>query len=119
MFTEVNFGRNPRKMWGRNNRRAIRHALRYRQTAPPLFKRDGDCNYEVFINSIQGPPFQAKYKKSRNTPLRAGFTDLKKCHQIRMFQKYLNKGRLADQVIAIKEVIKCIQKSMIYEPSLE
>ena len=118
MFTEVNFERNPRKMWGRNNRRAIRHALRYRQTAPPLFKRDGDCNYEVFINSIQGPPFQAKYKKSRNTPLRAGFTDLKKCHQVRMFKNFLN-GRLADQVIAIRKIIKCIQKSMIYEPSLE
>lgn len=118
MFTQVNFERNPRKMWGRNNRGAARHALRYRQTAPPLFKRDGDCNYKVFIDSIQGPPFQAKYKKSRNTPLRIGFTDLKKCYQVRMFKNFSN-GLFADQVIAIREVIKCIQKSMIYEPNLE
>jgi hypothetical protein len=97
MFIRVSSEINPRKMWGRNNRRATRHALRYRQTAPP---------------------FQSKYKKSRNSPLRIGFIDLKKCYQIRMFKIFSN-GRLADQVIAIKEVIKCIQKSMIYEPSFE
>lgn len=92
-----------------------------KNSSPPSQSRFNNCgdNNSAYIEPINAPPFQSKYKKSRNSPLRIGFIDLKKCYQIRMFQKYLNKGRIADQVIAIKEVIKCIQKSMIYEPSFE
>lgn len=60
-------------------------------SSPPYRPRFGNCgdNNSAYIEPINAPPFLDKQNKSRKdhfTQLTAGFIDLRKCHQIRMFK---------------------------------